>query len=89
MRASCPRRSPKSVAELPTWLKEGALVWERVDHWKPWVKYRVRRIKATRTCRSGFMVTLQKLAPPFYGWGREVDAGFCREATEDDTPPKE
>lgn len=72
---------------LPAWLVEGALVWERVDGWKPWKKYRVRRIKATRTCRSGYMVTLQKLEPPFYGWGREVDSGFCVEAFEHDPVP--
>lgn len=76
-----------ATPELPAWLVEGALVWERVDNWKPWKKYRVRRVKACCRCWSGYMVTLQWLEPPLYGWGREVDSSFCREASEDDPVP--
>lgn len=72
---------------LPSWLKEGGLVWSRTNRWQPWVKYRVRGIKRSSTCYSGWMVTLQKLEPPFWKEGRHVDSSFCHEAKEGEPAP--
>lgn len=61
----------------PQWLKPGAVVRCDVLDRRSGRLYRILKTRHSSVCYSGTMVLIQKLQPPFYKVGKEVDMAHC------------